>query len=88
MWESLQRQHISPEAAARRARLYTEAAQRLAAPGADDETARFMLYSILALATWAQALPIVGSMVFGGAPDPQDLRERVVNAIAALVEPR
>jgi AcrR family transcriptional regulator len=88
MWESLQRQQISPEAAARRARFYTEDAQRLAGPGVDDETARFALYGILALATWAQALPIASSMVFGGAPDPQDLRERIANAVAALVEPR
>ena len=88
MWESLQRQRISPEAAARRARFYTEDAQRLAPPGTDDETARFVLYSILALATWAQALPIASSMLFGGALDPQELRERVANAVAALVESR
>jgi AcrR family transcriptional regulator len=87
MWESLQRQRISPEAAARRARFYSEDARRLAASGADDETARFVLYGILALATWAQALPIASSMVFGGAPDPQDLRERIANAVAALAEP-
>jgi AcrR family transcriptional regulator len=88
MWESLQRRRISPEAAARRARFYTEAAQRLAAPCTDDETARFVLYGILALATWAQALPVASSMVFGGAPDPQDLRERITNAVDALVESR
>jgi AcrR family transcriptional regulator len=88
MWESLQRQRISPEAAARRARFYTEDAQRLAAPGTDGETARFVLYSILALATWSQALPIAGSMVFGGTPDPQELRERIAKAVTALVESR
>ncbi|MGV9599569.1 hypothetical protein ACWDR1_23185 [Streptosporangium sandarakinum] len=77
MWESLQRRRISPEAA-----------QRPAAPGNDDETARFVLYGILALATWAQALPVASSMVFEGAPDPQDLRERIANAVEALVGPR
>ncbi|MGW7605241.1 TetR/AcrR family transcriptional regulator [Streptomyces antimycoticus] len=86
MWESLQRQRLSPEAAARRARFYTEEAQRLAAPGTDSEDARFVLYGILALATWAQALPVASSMVFGGAPDPRGLRERIEKAVAALVE--
>jgi AcrR family transcriptional regulator len=88
MWESLQRQQISPEAAARRARFYTEAAQRLTTPGTDDETARFALYGILALATWVQGLPIASSMLFGGTPEPQDLRERIANAVAALAGAR
>ncbi|SFF75407.1 transcriptional regulator, TetR family [Actinacidiphila alni] len=88
MWESLQRQRLTPEAAAQRARFYTEEAQRLGAPGLDNENARFILYGILALATWVQALPIASSMVFGGAPDPEDLRERIEKAVTALAEPR
>ncbi|MFJ8749950.1 TetR/AcrR family transcriptional regulator [Streptomyces sp. NPDC102441] len=88
MWESLQRQRLSPEAAGRRARFYIEEAQRLAGPDMDSEDARFILYGILALATWAHALPVASSMVFGGTPDSQDLRERIEKAVTALTASR
>lgn len=38
--------------------------------------------------TGPEALPIVSSMVFGGRPDPDNLRDRITRAVTAIAEPR
>ncbi|MGH3502706.1 MAG: TetR/AcrR family transcriptional regulator [Nocardioidaceae bacterium] len=85
LWEALSRPREAALRDPERQAHYDRKIDAFKVAGLDDQEARYALLMVLALTTYASALPQVAALILGADHSDDELKSELVNAIAKLV---